>query len=244
VIAVVQQPADTIRRYLQNRDIAERSVPASSALSRRARSMIPYTFRPSLKIASTWSVMLISVWYAYKLIRRGEEIRLHVGCGATRLDNWVNVDLTGSRADLFWDLRCRLPFPNDSIAAIFHEHMLEHLPLSKALSFTQECWQLLRPGGVLRIGVPDFGRYAQSYAYDSRFIDMLRPGRPTPLLAVTEIVYLSGHQSVWDAPTLLLMLREIGFCKVKVRKYGESVLQPPPDSEHRRMETLYVEAIK
>lgn len=244
MIVVVQQPADSIQRYLQNRKIAERSVPASSPMSRLARHIVPYTLCPSLKLASTWSAMPLSMWYARKLVRRGEEIRLHLGCGATRLDRWINVDLMGSRANLFWDLRYRLPFPDGSIAAIFHEHMLEHLPFPQALSFTQECWQLLKPGGILRIGVPDFGRYAESYAGDGQFINMLRPDRPTRLLALAEVVYLSGHQSAWDTPTLLLMLQEIGFCKAKVRQYSDSVLQPPPDSEHRGAETLYVEAIR
>jgi len=92
--------------------------------------------------------------------------------------------------------------------------------------------------------VPDFGRYVKSYAGDGQFINMLRPGRPTPLLALTEVVYHSGHQSAWDAPTLLLMLQDMEFCKVEARQGGDSVLQPPQDSAHRRAETLYVEAIK
>jgi len=135
----VAQQLDTLQRYLQNLKIAERSVPASSAQSRLARQIVPYVLRSSLKIASTWSVMPLSMWYARKLIKRGEEIRLHLGCGATRLDKWTNVDLMGSQANLFWDLRCRLPFLGGSITAVFHEHLLEHLPLSRALSFTQQC---------------------------------------------------------------------------------------------------------
>jgi predicted SAM-dependent methyltransferase len=137
-----------------------------------------------------------------------------------------------------------MPFPNGSVAAIFHEHLLEHLPLSEAISFTQECWRVLKPDGILRIAVPDFGRYAESYAGDGQFIEMLRPGRPTRLLALAEVVYRHGHRSVWDGPTLLQILHEVGFREWTVQQFGDSVLQPCPDNEHRRAETLYVEAVR
>ena len=41
-------------------------------------------------------------------------------------------------------------------------------------------------GGILRAGVPDFGRYAESYAGDRAFLEERRPGRPTPLLALAD----------------------------------------------------------
>lgn len=36
-------------------------------------------------------------------------LALHLACGEHHVDGWVNIDLVGSRADIVWDLRKRLP---------------------------------------------------------------------------------------------------------------------------------------
>src|SRR4029077_17458324 len=105
--------------------------------------------------------------------------RLHLGCGARHVDGWVNIDFIGvSRVDLPWDLRNQLPFADGSAEAVFHEHLLEHLPLNAVLTLLQECRRLLRPGGIIRVGVPDAGRYVQDLAHPAGVIEKLRPGRP------------------------------------------------------------------
>lgn len=155
----------------------------------------------------------------------------------------VNVDLVGSAADLYWDLRQQLPFPDASISALFSEHLVEHLDLDAAYAFVRECRRVLVPGGIARIGVPDFGRYAESYVNDGSFIEEMRPGRPTPLLALSEVVYEFGHRSIWDARTLCLLLDAAGFVHAEPRLFGSSAIDPCPDSSRRRHETLYVEAM-
>jgi hypothetical protein len=92
------------------------------------------------------------------------------------------------------------------------------------------------------LGVPDFGRYMQSYAGDRKFIEGLRPRRPTPLLAVAEVALRHGHRSVWDAETLEQALTDAGFVDVRRRAFGDSELEPPPDTPYREPETVYAEA--
>lgn len=169
--------------------------------------------------------------------------RLHLGCGPTRLPGWTNVDLLGrSRVDLALDLRRPLPFRDRSVDAIFHEHLLEHLSYSDALALLEECRRVLRPGGVLRVCVPDFGRYARSYASGDAFLEALRPGRPTRLLALAEVAYSHGHRSVWDAETLTGTLDDLGLDAAE-SSFGRSRLSPCPDSAGRANESLYVEAV-
>ncbi|MFZ1488794.1 MAG: methyltransferase domain-containing protein [Ilumatobacteraceae bacterium] len=172
------------------------------------------------------------------------ELRLHLGCGECRIPGWVNIDLAGGQADLVWDLRRPLPVEAGSATAIFHEHFLEHLPLSDALDFLRECHDMLAPGGVLRIGVPDFREHFRSYIERDTFLDDIRPGRPAPLFALNELVYSYGHASLWDMSTFRLVLEEVGFEHVEERAFGESRVRPAPDSPERRNGTLYVEAVK
>lgn len=80
---------------------------------------------------------------------------------------WVNVDLIGLPTDLVWDLRKGIPFPDESIDAIFHEHVLEHVTPIAILPFLRECRRVLRTGGTLRVGVPDAERYIRDYVQPS-----------------------------------------------------------------------------
>ena len=176
---------------------------------------------------------------------RGSNLRLHLGSAWQPKEGWFNVDLVGHPVDLAWNLAHGLPFPDGSAEAIFHEHLLEHLPLEAAAKLIEESHRVLIPGGVMRIAVPDAGRYLLSYANGGQgLIDEYRPGRPTTLLAAQEIFYLHGHRSAWDLETLGLFVRAAGFEQCEGREFGNSRIEPCPDSPHREQESIYVEAVK
>ena len=172
-------------------------------------------------------------------------LRLHLGSGNEHKEGWVNVDLAGYPVEIAWNLARPLPLPAASVEAIFHEHLLEHLTLEQGLAFCGECRRVLRPGGILRIGVPDAGAAARSYVDDPEgFLARARPGRPTPMLALQELFYYPGHHTMYDYETLALLLRAAGFDEPRQREFGATALERAPDSEHRRDETLYVEAVR
>ncbi len=175
----------------------------------------------------------------------GRNLRLHLGSAWQPKEGWFNVDLVGHPVDLAWNLAHGLPFPDGSAEAIFHEHLLEHLTLEAAAKLIEESYRVLSPGGVMRIAVPDAGRYLLSYANGGQgLIDEYRPGRPTNLLAAQEIFYLHGHRSAWDLETLELFVRAAGFDQCETRESGNSRIEPCPDSPHREQESIYVEAVK
>lgn len=168
--------------------------------------------------------------------------RLHIGCGPVLLSGWVNVDLLGrTHADVPLNVRRPLPLADESVDAVYHEHLIEHLPYEQALALIRECARILRPGGVLRVGVPDFGRYAASYVGDGLFLESARPGRASRLLALAEVAYCHGHRSLWDSETLVAALTAAGL-PADERPFGASVIAPCPD--HRPEESLYVEGVK
>jgi predicted SAM-dependent methyltransferase len=174
-----------------------------------------------------------------------QPLRLHLGCGRKTLHDWVNVDLSGDRVDLAWNLARPLPFRDGSAEAIFHEHVLEHLSLEQSLKLLEECHRLLRPGGILRIVVPDAGGLARSYANGgSDMLERVRPGRPSAMLALQEMFYWHRHCTMYDAETLKLVVTAAGFSTVEESSFGQSRLTPPPDSDDKRDESLYVEAVR
>src|SRR5918992_2339635 len=104
-------------------------------------------------------------------------VLLNLGCGRTPLPGWTNVDLAGRNdAALALDVRRPLPFASGSVDAVFTEHLLEHLSYDDATFLLSECARVLGPGGVIRVVVPDFGRYARAYATgDGDFLDWPAP---------------------------------------------------------------------
>ncbi|WP_243358657.1 class I SAM-dependent methyltransferase [Fundidesulfovibrio terrae] len=89
---------------------------------------------------------------------------LNLGCGARHHPDWVNVDFSShSPGVLAHDLKEPLPFPDGTFDAVYHSHVLEHLPRAAVPGFLAECRRVLRPDGVIRVAVPDLERIARTY---------------------------------------------------------------------------------
>ena len=172
---------------------------------------------------------------------QAQPLRLHLGSGGHELPGWVNVDLVGMGSDLRWDLTGKLPFPDASADAVFLEHVLEHFPLETVLAMLAESRRVLSPGGILRAGVPDFGRYAESYAGDRAFLEERRPGRPTPLLALAEVALRTATAPSGTPRRWSFALAEGGLVDVRRGRFGDTDLAESPDNPKREAESVYAE---
>ena len=89
---------------------------------------------------------------------------INLACGQTFDSRWINLDQYASADDVkAHDLRNPLPFSDNFADAIYCSHFLEHLDIEMADKFLSECLRCLKPGGILRIVVPDFERMAKDY---------------------------------------------------------------------------------
>lgn len=89
---------------------------------------------------------------------------LNVGCGRCYHNVWVNLDLSHADSQVLQhDLVTGLPFEDDHFDAVYHSHVLEHLAPDEGAAMVQECFRVLKPGGVLRIVVPDLEQIARLY---------------------------------------------------------------------------------
>jgi SAM-dependent methyltransferase len=61
------------------------------------------------------------------------------------------------------DLRKGIPFPDGSVDAVYHSHVLEHIDREHVPGFLAEVHRVLRPGGIHRVVVPDLERQARAY---------------------------------------------------------------------------------
>ena len=233
-----------VRDYLAEREHARTRGAERGRAVALLRHVSSFEFRQAAKVRGTLLLAPFERRKATRLTASGRPLLLHLGAGVHHPPGWVNVDVLGMSPDLHWDLRRRLPFADGSAQGVLLEHVLEHFTLAADLDLLAECRRVLAPGGIVRIGVPDFGRYLESYAGDGAFVDRQRPGRPTRLLAVAEVALAHGHRSVWDGETLEVVLREAGFEDARRRAFGDSALEPAPDNPAREPESVYAEARK
>lgn len=218
--------------------------PTDSRLRKITKYAVPVSRRGTARMVVTNAVVPFQRRKARKIAERSGSLRLHLGSGGQPKKGWLNVDLAGDPTDLAWNLAHGIPFADASVDAIFHEHLFEHIPLRAGAGLMDECFRVLKPGGILRIGVPDAGELLKSYVGDGGYIEQIHPGRPTRLLAVQELFYWHRHTTMFDEDTLAFMFRASGFEDPAVRKFGDSNLDVAPDTERRRAETLYMEVTK
>ena len=81
---------------------------------------------------------------------------LNVGCGKKFHPAWTNVDMASSSPHVeVHNLLHGFPYPDNQFDIVYHSQVLEHVPKDKAPAFVRECLRVLKPGGVLRVVVPD-----------------------------------------------------------------------------------------
>jgi len=176
---------------------------------------------------------------------------LNSGCGSHFVDRFVNLDYQWMPGlDLCWDVRRPLPFSDATMQGIFTEHCLEHLHLEECKAALREFKRILKPGGVIRIVVPDAEMYFELYSRYKRGEDVRFPYEPdphpstyTPLMLMNTNLLWSEHLYVYDAETFTAVLNELGFKDIRKEKYlsGRDTMLLLDDL-HRSVESLYIEA--
>jgi SAM-dependent methyltransferase len=89
---------------------------------------------------------------------------VNLGCGSRFHPDWVNADIAPQNPSVMQcDLSRRLPFPDNDFDVVYHSNVLEHIRRDDASAFMRECFRVLKPGGILRVAVPDLERICRLY---------------------------------------------------------------------------------
>lgn len=92
---------------------------------------------------------------------------LNVGCGKkfSKEKVWKNVDMVSSNRKHVrqHNLIKGFPYENNSFEAVYHSQVLEHIPKENAKEFLNECYRVLKDGGVIRVVVPDLENIVNEY---------------------------------------------------------------------------------
>jgi predicted SAM-dependent methyltransferase len=209
-------------------------------------------------------------------------VKLNLGCGHLHPAGWVNVD--GSHrawlaSKLSWldrllvalwilsptefnsstvyaRLDRRFPWADDSADVIYMGGTLEHFIPQQGEHVLRECYRVLKPGGILRINVPDNARFWRQYLKE---FDQMR-ARPRAEWTLDHTRWIEmffrdicvrrpwlgsmGHYHKWmyDEISLIKTLEQIGFCEVTALPSFQSRIPDITAVEER--DDLNVEATK
>jgi SAM-dependent methyltransferase len=132
-----------------------------------------------------------------------------------------------------------IPLPNNSVDFIFTSHFLEHLYLSDAKNLLNECFRVLKIGGVIRISVPDL-----AYA-----VSMYGAGKKKEMLEQYFFVedddsYYARHKYMYDFEILKDKLEAAKFQNIYRQTYQVGLTPDINILDNRPEDSLYVEAMK
>jgi predicted SAM-dependent methyltransferase len=96
---------------------------------------------------------------------------VNIGCGYIAHPDWINLDIAPATPIVkSFDLRRGLPEASGTIDVCYSSHVLEHLLTPEAQFLVQDCFRVLKPGGILRLVVPDLENIVREYL---RCLDMV-----------------------------------------------------------------------
>jgi predicted SAM-dependent methyltransferase len=176
---------------------------------------------------------------------------VNIGCGPNIDSKFINIDYQWRpKIDLCWDITIGLPLKSNSVKGVYTEHCLEHIEFSSCQFVIEEIYRILMPGGIARIIVPDAELYLDLYEKKKKGENVSFPYERnssdyTPMMAINRVFRDHEHKFAYDYETLKMMLHKAGFAETKkeIYKKGKDV-ELLVDSEERKIESLYVEAIK
>jgi SAM-dependent methyltransferase len=198
--------------------------------------------------------------------------KYHLGCGSVLVPGYLNIDRfaglepgrlyqqvqSGQTIHILnYDLAKGIPGCGETLEVIYLCHFLEHLPYPAALELLRQARARLKPGGRLRLLVPDLELWIDRYQkHDTAFFDAYRrqslgddravyPTRATVFMAMLTGF---GHQWAYDFESLEGILRSLGFAQIGRTLFQESALPEiriiEPYTPLRGMESLCVECVR
>jgi hypothetical protein len=159
---------------------------------------VPTKRKPAPKVESKKKVLL----------SKKDCLRLNLGSGECIIDGFDNIDLAyGTNA-------YPLEYEDGTVHEIRASHILEHFPYEKVEEILKHWVSKLRPGGVLKIAVPDFRKIAKAYLEGT---DHNVQGF---ILGRHQNAY-DSHGSLFDVENLLEVMVASGL--VRIDKWTSSV---------------------
>lgn len=176
-------------------------------------------------------------------------IKLHLGCGNIHLDGFTNIDIRYLPAvDEVDNIKHLRRYKNDSVDLIYASHVLEHFSRWDYMVVLKRWCDILKPGGVLRLAIPDFEQLVHYYN-KTKDIDKIMG-----ILYGGQDYQENFHMCCWDFNRIEKDLLSVGFKSVQKYDWRKTehcnvddcsqAYLPHMDKENGLLMSLNVEATK
>ena len=176
--------------------------------------------------------------------------KLHIGCGDAILPGWINLDaIPHGRVDIVDDARTLESIPLESVDLIYAACVLEHFTRNEVSKVLETWISRLKPGGTLRLSVPDFAALAWEYNANDTPLEKLLG----PLIGGQKDEY-DRHGAMFDMATITQLLESVGFEDVRRYDWRETAhakyddfsqaYLPHMDKENGVLNSLNIEATR
>jgi SAM-dependent methyltransferase len=175
--------------------------------------------------------------------------RLNWGCGSHPEPGWINSDRKQAPGiDLSCDIREGLPLEDASIDYAVSIHALPEVPYPDLVPVLTELHRVLKPGGVLRLGLPNLERAIDAYRREDRDWFLIPDDEMSSVggKLIAQLVWYGYSRTLFVPGFAQELLRKAGFAQVQQLASGETA-SPFPDVvalDDRPLESFFVEAVK
>jgi predicted SAM-dependent methyltransferase len=181
---------------------------------------------------------------------------INLGCGGATISGWLNIDTAQPwHLDILWDLNQGLPpIPAASFDTVYSEAFWEHISRPVAMRLLRDSLKCLRPGGHIRIAMPDLDDVIANYHgggtipsdEKGEFIEEFGPLLHTSGEWLNIAMRAWGHTYIYTFQDISLVLEAAGFIDVRREQLGSSSVSMLADRETRPVmeSSLIVEARK
>lgn len=178
-------------------------------------------------------------------------MNLHLGCGPIKLPGFVNID-----KELHWEpdrcidyLDLYREFDKGTAENVFSCHSIEHLAYPDEVKvFFWQANRVLKPGGILRVVVPDLRKVATAYVNGSDLKEIYGGEfyyyKDCPAERFLYFMREWEHKIVFDEQLLRMFFEEAGFTHVRVMPFGVSDTPELRGIDRFESESLVMEGTK
>jgi len=176
-------------------------------------------------------------------------VNLHIGCGKRYIPGFTHVDIrklphvdyvtSADRLDMFAD---------NSVDLIYNCRVLEHFRRYQIEDVLREWYRVFKPGGILRLAVPDFEKLVEVYLKTKDLKLVMGP------LYGRQDYPENTHFVAFDYSSLIEILAKVGFKNIRRYDWHQTIHKdyddysqayiPHMDKEQGTLIRLNIEAEK
>ena len=139
------------------------------------------------------------------------KVYVNLGAGRNTSAEFINIDTrTMPNVHYIHEVQKLPMLADDSVDLLYASHLVEHIPRTEIPATMLEWKRVLKPGGVLRFGVPDFDALVKIYGLSGNEVDSI-----VNQLLGQDAPY-DDHHTIWNLAYARKLLEAAGFRNVRL----------------------------